>query len=439
MKHSARLFTCALAVAAALSMFTATVALAGDEIPGAPQKQVIALTKATIHTGNGVTLQNATIVFDKGIIIDIGTNVSIPQGARVIDCSGKRIYPGFIAPYTSLGLTEIDAVRATRDASEVGSFNPNVRAATAYNPDSDLLPTVRLNGVLLVNSAPSGGLISGQASLMRTDGWTREDLAVRASSAMVMSWPSMEVSTGWWETRSPDEQRKASADAVREIYDLFRNAKAYSDAAHAGIDTAVRDVRYEAMRMVFEKDVPLMISASTKRQIEAVIDFKEMFGLKIIITDAADAHRVIPQLQKSGIPVIIPRVHSLPRRDEDPYDAPFTLAATLAKANVPFAFTDDGSWQQRNLPFLAGTARAFGLSEEDAIKALTYWPAMMFGVEAQYGSLEKGKSATLFVSSGDALDTKSNILMAAFIDGRELELSSRHTKLARKYRERGKR
>ena len=435
MKHIVKLLACTL-----LSALLNTAQLpAGDEIPGAPQKQVIALTNAMIHTGTGVTLQNATIVFDKGVITDIGPRVTIPPGARVVDCSGKRIYPGFIAPLTTLGLTEIDAVRATRDAAEVGSFNPNVKAATAYNPDSDLIPTVRLNGVLLVNSVPNGGMISGQSALMRTDGWTREDLAVNGSSSMAMYWPSMEVTNAWWVNKSPEEQRKESEEMVRSIYELFRQAKAYSEAARAGVDTSVRDVRFEAMRAIFERDLPLLITASTKRQIEAVIDFKEAFGLKVILAEASDAHRTIPQLQKAGIPVIIPRAHSLPRRDEDGYDATFTLAATLAKANIPFAFSDDGAWQQRNLPFQAGTSRAFGLSEEDAIKALTLWPAQMFGVDAQYGSLEKGKSATLFVSKGDALDTKSNLLTAAFIDGREIELTSRHTKLAKKYRERGKR
>ncbi len=414
-------------------------AFGGDEIPGPAQQRPVALTNATIHTAAGPTLTKATIVFDRGVITEIGINVTIPQGARVIDCLGKHVYPGFIAPNTTIGLTEIDAVRSTRDNAEVGPVNPNAKASTAYNPDSDIIPTVRINGVLLVNSVPESGLVSGQAALMRTDGWTREDLAVKSPSAMVLNWPSMDVSSAPWMTASADDQRKQAEEAVRSIYTLFQDAKAYSDAAVAGIDTNVRDIRYEAMRVVFEKDVPLMISASSKRQIEAVIDFQETFGLKVVLTNAADAHRVIPQLQKSGIPVIIPRVHSLPRRDEDPYDAPYSLAGTLARAGIVFAFTDGGSWQQRNLPFLAGTARAFGLGEEDAVKALTIWPAKMLGVDGVYGSLEKGKSATLFVSAGDALDTKSNVLSAAFIDGREIELTSRHTKLARKYRERGKR
>ncbi|MBU3679113.1 MAG: amidohydrolase family protein [Candidatus Kapabacteria bacterium] len=436
MNHSLR--TLAASAFSCLLLCVAS-ARSGDEIPGATQQRPIALTNATIHTAAGPTLQKASIVFDRGVIVDVGTTVTIPQGARVIDCAGKHVYPGFIAPNTTIGLTEIDAVRSTRDAAEVGPLNPNAKAATAYNPDSDIIPTVRMNGVLLVNSVPQGGLVSGQAALMRTDGWTREDMAVKSPSAMVVNWPSMDPMTAPWIRTSIEDQRKEMEEAIRSIYTLFRNAKAYSDAALAGVDTALRDIRYEAMRVVFEKDVPLLISASTKRQIEAVIDFQEMFGLKVILVDAVDAHRVIPQLQKSGIPVIIPRVHSLPRREEDGYDAPFTLASTLAKANVPFAFSDGGSWQQRNLPFQAGTSRAFGLSEEDAVKALTIWPAKMFGVDGQYGSLEKGKSATLFISTGDALDSKSNVLTSAFIDGREIELTSRHTKLARKYRERGKR
>lgn len=436
MKTSLRILTLRmLLLLAALTV----VAMAGDEIPGAPQQRPIALTNASIHIGNGTTLKNATLVFDRGVITEIGTSVAIPQGARIIDCAGQRVYPGFIAPLTTLGLTEIDAVRATRDASEVGSFNPNVRAATAYNPDSDLIPTVRRNGVLLINSSPQGGLISGQAALMRADGWTREDLAVKSPSAMMMNWPSMDVVLAPWMRTSADDQQKEIEASVRKIYTLFRDARAYSEAARAGVDTNLRDVRYEAMRLLFEQNVPLLITAVTKRQIEAAIDFQKDMGINVILADAADAHRVIPQLQKSGIPVIIPRVHSLPRRDEDGYDAPFTLAATLAKAGIRFAFSDDGSWQQRNLPFQAGTARAFGLSEEDAIRALTLWPATMFGVDAQYGSLEKGKSATLFISNGDALDSKSKGLSAAFIDGREIDLSTRHTKLAKKYRERGTR
>lgn len=420
-------------------LILSTSAFSGDEIPGAPQRQTIALINAVVHTAAGPTIKNATVVFDKGIITSVTSATPAPPNARVVDCKGAHVYPGFIAPMTSLGLTEIDAVRSTRDMSEVGSFNPNARAETAYNPDSELIPTVRSNGILLVNSSPQGGTISGQSSMMRLDGWTREDLAVKRVSGLLLNWPSMEISNAWWMRKTADEQRKDIEKNVRSIYELFENARAYSATVKAGVDTSLRDIRYEAMRVVFEDTVPVMVEANTRRQLEAVIDFQRIFNVRVILVGAEDAPRMIPQLQRSGMGIIIPRVHSLPRREEDGYDSPFVLAKTLAEAGIMFAFSESGAWQQRNLPFHAGTARAFGLSEEDAVKGLTINPAKMFGIDDQYGSIEVGKSATLFISRGDALDSKSNSVVAAFIDGREIDLDNRHKRLAKKYRARGTR
>jgi imidazolonepropionase-like amidohydrolase len=427
-------------ILATLAALVAGSALsAGDEIPGAPQRQPIALINATIHTAVGAPISNATLVFDKGVITAVGASAQIPEGARTIDCKGARVYPGFIAPSTTLGLTEIDAVRSTRDFGEVGSLNPNARAETAYNPDSEIIPTVRSNGVLLVNSTPQGGLVSGQSSLMRLDGWTREDLAVKRVSGLILSWPAMEITTAWWQRKSADEQRKDIEQNVRQVYDLFTAARGYSEKARAGVDTSLRDIRFEAMRCVFEDSVPVIVECATRRQIESVLDFAQTMNVRVILSGAVDAPLVLEQLQRAGVGIIIPRVHALPRREEDGYDAAFTLPATLAKAGIPFAFSDDGAWQQRNLPFHAGTARAFGMSELDALRGLTLWPAQLFGVAATYGSLEVGKSATLFVSTGDAMDSKSNTVIHAFIDGRELELNNRHKRLAKKYRERSKR
>ena len=427
-------------ILATLAALVAGSALsAGDEIPGAPQRQPIALINATIHTAVGAPISNATLVFDKGVITAVGAAAQIPDGARTIDCKGARVYPGFIAPSTTLGLTEIDAVRSTRDFGEVGSLNPNARAETAYNPDSEIIPTVRSNGVLLVNSTPQGGLVSGQSSLMRLDGWTREDLAVKRVSGLILSWPAMEITTAWWQRKSADEQRKDIEQNVRQVYDLFTAARGYSEKARAGVDTSLRDIRFEAMRCVFDDSVPVIVECATRRQIESVLDFAQTMNVRVILSGAVDAPLVLEQLQRAGVGIIIPRVHALPRREEDGYDAAFTLPATLAKAGIPFAFSDDGAWQQRNLPFHAGTARAFGMSELDALRGLTLWPAQLFGVAATYGSLEVGKSATLFVSTGDAMDSKSNTVIHAFIDGRELELNNRHKRLAKKYRERSKR
>jgi imidazolonepropionase-like amidohydrolase len=427
-----------LFVSSLLFCVTMAVAVAGDEVPGARQRQPIALTNATVHTASGSTLTKATVVFDNGIITDVGVGAPVPPNTRVIDCKGAHVYPGFIAPMSTLGLVEIEAVRATRDMAEVGPFNPNARAETAYNPDSDIIPTVRSNGVLLANVAPQGGTVSGQASLMRLDGWTREDIAIRRVSGLVLAWPSMDVSTAWWVRTSAEEQKKQIEENVRSVYRTFEEARAYSVAARAKVDTTKRDIRFEAMRGVFEDSVPVFIEASSRRQIEAALAFMEHFGVRIVLVGAQDADLVVPQLQRAGVGVIIPRVHSLPSRDEDEYDRPFALPRVLAEAKIPFAFSDNGAWQQRNLPFHAGTARAFGLSEDDAIRGLTLWPARILGVEASYGSIEKGKSATLFVSTGDALDSRANNVVAAFIDGRELDLTNRHKRLAKKYRERSK-
>jgi len=423
-------------LAALFLPLTVVFALAGSEIPGKAQIKPIALVKATVHTVSGGTLNNASVVFDKGRIVSVGTSVDIPAGAEVIDCSGKHIYPGFIAPVAATGLVEIDAVRSTRDIAEVGSMNPNVRAEVAYNPDSEIIPTVRYNGILLANVCPAGGTISGMSSVMRLDGWTREDIAVSPTSALVVNWPSMDVMNAPWIKKSADEQRKEIDKNVRELIDYLRAARAYSVAARAGVDSTKRDIRFEAMRAVFERGLPLMVNVTTQRQIESALDMQRELGLKIILVGAQDASRCLTQIKSAGVPIIIGRVHGLPRHEEDGYDATYTLPALLASNGIPFAFSEGGHWQQRNLPFNAGSSIAFGCSELDAEKGLTLWPAQILGIDANYGSLEVGKSATLFVSAGNALDARTNILNAAYIDGRAVDLSNRHTKLTTKYRAR---
>lgn len=420
----------------ALTLIAVSIARSGDEIPGAAQKTPIAIVNATVHTVTNGTLERATVVFDNGRITAIGASASVvvPGGATVIDGTGKHVYPGFIAPTSTIGLTEVDAVRSTRDVAEVGDVNPNARAETAYNPDSEIIPTIRYNGVLLANVTPQGDLVSGLASLMRLDGWTREDIAILPRSAMVLNWPSMDVVNAWWMRDSPEEQRKNAEKAIRRIYDLFTEARAY--AALSAVDSSKHDIRFDEMRRVFTEKLPVIISASSRRQIEAVLNFAREFGVRVILDGATDAPYLLNEIKAAGIPVIVHRVHSLPSTTESAYDESFTLPSKLAAAGIMFAISDVGAWQQRNLPFNAGTAVAFGLSEADAEKALTINPATILGVQANYGSLEVGKSATLFVSAGNALDGRTNKLEAAFIDGRTVDLSNRHVKLTKKYRER---
>lgn len=413
-------------------------AVAHDEIPGAPQKKPVALTNARIYTASQGIIEGGTIVFDGGKITAVGKTAQIPAGAEVIDCKGKSVYPGFIAPATTLGLTELDAVRATRDMAESGAFNPNAKAAVAYNPDSELIPTVRSNGVLVANVLPVGGAVSGTGGLMMLDGWTREDIALKAKSCLAVSFPQQGVYTGRFARRTPDEQRKDNEKAAHALYEYFTKAKIYSEAARAGLADDAKDIRMEAMRPVFEEKFPVLIEADEYRQIIGALEFARAFGLKAAIVGGRDSWRCTDELKAAGVPVIIGRTHSLPLRDEDGYDAIYTLPAKLAAAGIPFAFSDNGSWQQRNLPFQAGSAVGFGLTEEQAVRALTLSPAEILGAADRIGSLEAGKDATLFVSAGNALDSKTNVVERAYIQGRAVSLNSRHTDLSDKYRTRYK-
>ncbi|MBI2794529.1 MAG: amidohydrolase family protein [Ignavibacteria bacterium] len=419
-----------------LALLSVLSARSNDEIPGLPQKQPVVLLNGSVHTGTGFVLKGASIVFDSGRIVAVGTQLVTPKGAVEIDCQGKNVYPGFIAPNTTLGLTEIDAVRSTRDMTEVGSVNPNARAEAAYNPDSEIIPTVRSHGVLLAHVVPDGGLVSGTSSVMRLDGWTREDIAVVPRAGIVVTWPAMDVVTAPWVKKSAEEQKKEIESQIALLDDLFRDARAYSLAARAGIDTNKRDIRMEAMRMVFESEMRVFVEAQSQRQIESALDFAEKYQLKLVIVGGYDARYVTDRLKKQHVPVIVQRVHALPRREDEGYDATYTLPVELAKAGVEFCLSDGGAWQQRNLPNQAGSLMAFGMKETDAVKAITLSAARILGIDDRYGSIEVGKSATLFVCDGDALDGKSNVVTHAWIDGRSVDLNNRHKTLAKKYRTR---
>lgn len=403
-----------------------------DNTPSPKQTKPVVLTKAKIYTGRDI-LEQASIIFDKGKITAIGANLPLPAGADVIDCSGKSIYPSFIAPNSTVGLTEIDAVRATRDASETGAWNPNARGDVAYNPDSEIIPTVRSNGILIANVSPQGGWVAGRSSLMMLDGWTREDASLKRTSALMVTMPNMVAFSAPYIKKTADEQRKESENQLKELYTYFYRAREYSKLARAG---AVRekDIRMEAMREVFENEVPIIVGADEVKQIYAAIDFAKEFQTKLIILGGADSWRCLPAIKASGASIILNRTHSLPQRDEEPIDQPFRLPSILVKNGIRFAFSEGGMWQQRNLPFEAGTAVSFGLTEAEAIRALTIDPATMFGVQNQVGSLEVGKDATLFVSSGNALDGLTNNVTNAWIQGRPVDLRSKQTRLAEKYR-----
>ncbi len=416
-------------------LLSTTAVILWAQIPGAPQRQPIALVNATLYTVTNGVIDSGTVLFDNGRIVAVGRNVPIPPNALRIDCTGKRVYPGFITAFSQLGLVEIDAVRATRDATEVGDFNPNVIAATAYNADSEIIPTVRAHGVLLAHCAPLGGLVSGRSSVMQLDGWTAEEATLRRVAGVVVSFPSLSLRQEWWERRPAEERRKEQEERLRKLYDFFELARMYARAAAAGTVTAP-DLRFEALRAVFQDSLPVFVIADEYRQILEALRFARHFGLRMVLVGAADAWRCIDELRTAGVPIIIQQVHRLPRRDEEPYDIAYRLPALLERAGIPFAIAEEHTWPQRNLPFNVGTAIAFGLSPEAALKSITLWPAQILGIADRVGSLEVGKDATLIVCSGDPFDVRTNRVEYAFIQGRPVDLSSRHTRLAEKYRQR---
>ncbi len=421
---------------------------ASDQIPAKPQDHPIALVGGTVHTISGATLENATVLFVDGKITAIGADVSLPEGTESIDATGKHLYPGMIAANTRIGLVEIGAVRATRDFQEVGDIKPNVRAETAINPDSEIIPVTRANGVTLAQSVPSGGLISGRSAVIELDGWTWESMTLKAPVGLHVFWPRMLPFRGggfffFGPQQSPEEQKKRRDGDIQKIKGAFAAARAYAKAkaaeAQKGVPYHGTDLRWEAMLPVLNKEIPVFVHADEMTQIEAAIDWASQEDIQMVLVGGRDAWRVRERLKEKDIPVILAGVHTLPMRRWEPYDAPFASAAKLHEAGVRFCIgvAFDAS-NVRNLPYHAATAAAYGLPKDEALKAITLYPAQILGVADRVGSLEVGKDATLIVTNGDPLEIRTSVEME-FIEGRRIDLSSRHTQLYEKYREKYRR
>lgn len=423
------------AVSAALvSALTLNSAMAHDQVPGDKQETPIVLQGGVLHTvANGV-LTDSDLVFENGKITAIGRNVSVPEGAEVINISGQHVYPGVIAMDTTLGLNEIEAVRATRDAREVGDIHPEVAGHIAFNADSEVIPTIRYHGITHAQVVPEGSLVAGQSSLMNLDGWNYQDALVQGKLGVHVSWPRTYVVNTWWEQRSAEEQRKANEEARKKLVGVFTDAKAYYDAKKA--DRAIDlDQRWEAMLGLFDGSKKLYVHANDKRQMEQAISTSQEFGFDLVLMGARDAWRIADTLAEKNIPVVFGSPFGLPGRSDEGYDQDFSSPARLAEAGVNFAISYPGYWDVRNLPFAAGNAVSFGLEQHQALAAITLKPAQIMGVDDKLGSLEVGKSASLSVSKGDLLDPVGQKLTHLFIDGRKVSLNSRHTELYEKYQQ----
>ena len=422
-----------------LSLLTTLAAQAQVPVPAAPQTRPVLITGATLHVGNGTSIAGAALAFDKGRLTYAGPASGFTAdraGFETIDASGQHLYPGLILPNSTLGLTEVSAVRATVDEREVGTLNPHVRSVIAYNTDADLLPTVRLNGVLLVQTTPRGGLLSGQSSVMQLDAWNWQDATVRADDGQHLNWPPLVLKLNPNEDQAALEKRQTARVAqLRELEQLLTEAAAYRQLPAAG---RPENLRLAALAGIFDGSKTLYLHADYGKEIIESVRFAKRLGAqKVAVVGARDAWMVLDFLKQNDVAVVLSRVHALPRRDADDYDQPYKLPAQLQAAGIRYCLDYEGSMEtagSRNLAFVAGTAVAYGLTQEQALTAVTLSPARILGLDKDYGSLEAGKSATFVLSRGDLLDMRTNAVTRAFIDGRQISLESKQTYLEKKFR-----
>ena len=424
---------------------------AQDLIPASPpQTGGVLLVGGTVHTVSGETIDNSVVGLRGGKItmiagVEIMKTILLTPDTEIIDISGKHVYPGLFAAHTRLGLTETSAVRATNDYDETGGFTPEVRAAVSINPDSTLIPVARLNGVLLAGVMPSGGRIPGRASIIRLDGWTWEDLAVREDAGLIVNWPRVRARPGPWKSKpeSKDVDRvRVQLDAINTFFD---DASAYRKSRDSDPAYPV-DLRLEAMRATItplDKNAIVvrpraLFFANDYDQIVSAVSFVAQRGIAAAIVGGRDAPLCAELLKAHDIPVIVDGVYRFPKRADSPHDDAYTLPARLYAAGVRFCISGaDLDGNVRNLPYEAAMAARYGLDHDEAVRAITLSPAEIMGIADDFGSIEQGKSATLIVTTGDVLEITSNVELA-YIDGRKIDLRSKQTELRDKYIEKYK-
>jgi imidazolonepropionase-like amidohydrolase len=409
-----------IAIAMALTALTCSSLRAWNpEIPGAPQKGPVAIVGAKIYT----------VLFENGKITAVGEQVDLPADARKIEGKRLQVYPALFDAYSQLGLTEINSTRSTVDHRELGRIKSNVKAHVAVNPDSELIPVTRANGILLALSAPTGGLISGQSAVLQLDGWTFEDLTLKSRVGMHINWPSQGSIANF-------SSSGGAGDAASQVAELFDQVDLYKKARQLGGHPI--DLRLEAMLPVADGKMPLIVHANSARVIQSAVAFCSARKLKMIVVGGYDAEHCADLLKAHDIPVVISAIHRLPMRRSDAYDAAYTLPERLRQKGVKFCIAGGerfGAPNVRNLPYQAGTAVAYGLPEDEAIKAITLSPAEIYGVADRVGSIEAGKHATLIVTTGSPLETPTRVVHA-FIQGRQISLNNKHLRLYRKYQAR---
>jgi imidazolonepropionase-like amidohydrolase len=420
---------CRIAALAAGAALLVTPQAAGAQVRMTvpPQSQAVVLRGATIHTVTNGVIENGSIVLNGGRIVAIGTNVTVPPGAKVVDVTGKHIYPGLIDAYSTVGISEIGAVDVSNDINEIGDFNPNVQANVAVNAESRHIGTTRSAGVLVAFSTPGGGLVSGLSSAMSLEGWTWEEMSMKGAAALNVNWPDPNARPrrfgggGPGGRGGPQPAPKTYAEQVQELKDFFGEARAYHDAVKAGQQVRT-DTRYAAMIPALDGAIPVVVAADGVAQINDALTWGKAEGLRLVIRGGRDAIYVADRLKAENVPVILTATMAAPERSDEGYDDAYATPARLHEAGVKFAISGGaGALYSNRLPWEAGVAVGFGLPEEEALKAVTINAAEMMGVSDKVGSLEVGKEATLLITTGTPLDMTSNIDQA-YIQGREINM-----------------
>jgi imidazolonepropionase-like amidohydrolase len=412
----------------------AVVANAQVPVPAAEQEEAILLKGGFAHLGNGRVIKNSLIAFDDGkitVVADATTSKLDIVGYQVIDISGQHVYPGFILPNSQVGLQEVSAVRAMNDNDETGALNPNVRSLVAYNTDSELPATFRFNGILMAETTPTGGRISGTSSVMNMDGWNWQDAVHSADVGIHMNWPRKQTREFDFTTFTvKTEPNKEYDSQVAELKTLFDAA-----ASYAGLSIKQRNLKLEAMQGLYDGSKALFVHTADPKEIIDGVNFAKDNGVeRVVLVAGTDALMVKAFLKENKIPVVVQSVHSMPSRPGMDVDLPYRLPALLTDAGVMVSLSHTGMLSHaRDLPFYAGTAVAYGMDKEAALQTITSNTAEILGIDDKVGTLQEGKEATLFVSVGDALDIRTNKLTLAFIQGKTIVLDNKQQELYKRY------
>lgn len=401
-------------------------------LPATLRAQSVAIRGATVHTLAGDDIAEGMVVMNDGRITAVGRDVRIPAGAEVIEAGGLHVYPGFFDAFTFLGLTEIDAVDVTNDVIELGDFNPDLLAYTAVHPPSDHIPVARANGITHAVTAPdarSAG-IGGQASLIRLDGWTVDEMLVAPSVGFVLDWPTIAAGRG----RTYRAAKDSYDEQIRRLAGWLEDARRY-DLAVKAEQPVPRDLKLEAFSRLTRRELPLMVTVREERYLEDAIEFAETHDIRLVVLGASQAWKMADELASASIPVILGPTQALPSGADESYDEQYAAPARLWEAGVKFAFATFSSPDSRTLPFQAGNAVSYGLPREEALKAITLRAAEIYGLDDEIGTIEVGKLANLIVTDGDPLEYSTRILHL-IIGGREVSTDNRQRELYETYRDR---